>query len=286
MEFETNNFEENIPLEEKNEWEEDEEGYFLETSFGGRHEPFYDDPNDEPQSLIFYPWSEVPAETQLKEIEKAKRIFLYKIFDKQLSPSYSDKCKNLFNRLELKTTGVNGEDMLLFDGEIVARKKKGEGYQRELGSFQLSRFEALFKEAVDEYDTTPLGKFERELEDKFGIEEMVPKDGEPIFLLRDSDETRLLRFRQFARKYLFLFAGVAIAVASALTAIILVTRQALKKTAKRFKRQKVSPSDKIVPSQEEREGGGEIIPDSLNWLSDNLLIVVEIVIFLFLFYNY
>ena len=112
------------------------------------------------------------------------------------------------------------------------------------------------------------------------------EDNEPIFLLKDSDETRLLRFRQFARKYLFLFAGVAIAVASALTAIILVTRQALRKTAKRFKRQKASPSDKIVPSQEERGDGGEIIPDSLNWLSDNLLIVVGIVIFLFLFYNY
>ena len=39
MELETNNFEENIPLEEKNEWREDEEGYFLETSFGGADEP-------------------------------------------------------------------------------------------------------------------------------------------------------------------------------------------------------------------------------------------------------
>ena len=154
----------------------------------------------------------MPANVQLKGIEKAKRIFLYKIFDKQLSPSYSEKCKNLFNRLELKTTGVNGEDMLLFDGEIVARKKKGEGYQRELGSFRLSRFEALVKEAVDEYDATRLGRFEVELENKFGIEDMVPKALEKeykkriaryIFLLKDSDETRLLKFQQFARKYLF-----------------------------------------------------------------------------------
>ena len=199
----------------------------------------------------------MPADVQLKGIEKAKRIFL---------------CKSSFNRLELKTTGANGEDMLLLDGEIVARKRKGEGYQRELGSFQLSRFEALVKEAVDEYDATPLGKFERELEDKFGIEDMVPKalekeykkrvarreiafdeDNQPIFLLKDNDETRLLRFRQFARKYLFLFAGVAITIARALTAVILVTRQALRKTAKRFERQKGTSSDKITPSHEEVE---------------------------------
>ena len=69
----------------------------------------------------------MPADDQLRGIEKAKRIFLYKLFDKQLGPSYGDKCKNLFGRLELKTTGINGEDMLLFDGDIVARKKKGEG---------------------------------------------------------------------------------------------------------------------------------------------------------------
>ena len=28
---------------------------------------------------------------------------------------------------------------------------------------------------MDEYDATPLGKFEVELESKFGIEDMVPK---------------------------------------------------------------------------------------------------------------
>ena len=137
MGFETNNIEENIPLEERNEWQEDEEGYFLETSFGGTDEPFFDDPDDEPQSLIFDPWSEVPADAQLKGIEKAKRIFLYKIFDKQLSPSYSE---NLFNHLELKTTGVNGEDMLLFDGEIVARKKKRKGIPTRIGFFSTFMF--------------------------------------------------------------------------------------------------------------------------------------------------
>ena len=160
MDFEANNMEENIPLEEKNKWGEDEEGYFLKTSFY---------PNDEPQSLISDPWSEVPAETQLRGIEKAKRIFLYKLFDKQLAPSYGDKCKNLFNRLELKTTGVNGEDMLLFDGDVVARKRKGQGYERELGSFQLSRFEATMQDAIQEHDATPLGKFEAEMEKSLGF---------------------------------------------------------------------------------------------------------------------
>ena len=265
---------EDIPLQEGKGWEDkDGEGRFLETSFINDYEPFFGDPSDELQSLIFHPWSEVPAEDQLQNIEKSKRIFLYKLFDKQLSPSYGEKCKILFNRLELKTTGVNGKDMLLFDGEVVARKRKGGGYQRELGSFQLSRFEALLKEAVDEYDTTPLGKFEREMEDKFGIEDMTPKalekeykrrvarqeiafdeDGEPIFLLKDSDETRLLKFRQFARRNLFLFAGVAIAIASAITAAILVTRQALRRMAKRFERKdgRVIPSNKITPSEEKK----------------------------------
>ena len=107
---------------------------------------------------------------------------------------------------------------------------------------------------------------------------------EPIFLLKDSDETKLLRFQQFARKYFFFFGGVAIAVASALTGVILVTRQALKKTAKRFKRQKVTPS-KIVPSQGEK-GGEEIVPDTLNWVSENLLVVVGIVLFLLFLYKY
>ena len=48
-EFETR---EEIPLEDRTEWEEDEEGYFLDTSFGGGSEPFFDDPNEEPQSLV------------------------------------------------------------------------------------------------------------------------------------------------------------------------------------------------------------------------------------------
>ena len=52
MEFEKG-VEDNIPLEERNECREDEEGYFLETSFGGADEPFFDNPGDEPQSLIF-----------------------------------------------------------------------------------------------------------------------------------------------------------------------------------------------------------------------------------------
>ena len=39
---------ENVPLEERNEWEEDEEGYWAETPFGGEGEPFFDDPSEEP----------------------------------------------------------------------------------------------------------------------------------------------------------------------------------------------------------------------------------------------
>ena len=156
--------EEEFPLEEKNEREDEEEGYF-ETFFGGNEEPFFDDPSQELRSLIFDPLSEEPVENQLKGMEKAKRIFLFKLFDKQLSPSYGEKCKNLFSRLELKTSGPNGQDQLFFDGDVVARERKGQGYEKELGSFQLSRFEATVQEAVREHDATSLGKFERELEE-------------------------------------------------------------------------------------------------------------------------
>ena len=145
-----------------------------ETSFGG-DEPVFDDPREEFQALIYDPWSDMPADKQLEGIDKSKRIFLYKLYDKQLSPSYGGKCKILFNRLELQTTGVNGEDILLFDGNVITRRKKGEGYQTELGSLQLSRFQAFLREAVDEYDETNLGKFERAMEDMFGIEDMIPK---------------------------------------------------------------------------------------------------------------
>ena len=196
---------------------------------------------------------------------------------------------------------ANDEVWLLFDGDIVARKRKGQGYERELGSFPLSRFEITVQEATQEHDATPLGKFEREMEDKFGIQDMLPErleeeyrkrvarreiafdqDGQPIFMLREDDNTRLLRFRQFARKYLFLLSGIAITIASAITAVILVMRQALRKTAKSFKKDEktggVVPFTDITPSQ----GGGQIVPDTLDWVSVNLLVVVGMVL-LFLF---
>ena len=194
--------------------------------------------------------------------------------------------------------------MLLFDGNLVAIKKKGEGYQENLGSSQLGRFKIVLEEAISEHDASPLGKFEKELEEKFGIQDMTPKalekeykrvarreigfdqDGEPVFKLNENDETRLLRFRQFACKYLFLFSGVAIAIASAITAAFLVTRQALKRIAKRFKRDeksgKVVPSWNLIPSEEK---GGGVVPSTLDWLSDNLLAVLGAVLLFLFFYK-
>ena len=168
-----------------------------------------------------------------------------------------------------------------------------------MGSFQLSRFEIAVQEAVQEHNATPLGKFERELEDKFGIQDLVPRalekeynkrvarreirfdqHGQPVFTLKDNDETRLLSFRQFARRNFFLFAGVAIAIASAVTAAILVTRQALRKAGKRLKREEVIPSNKIVPVQGGESGGGQIVPNTLDSVSNNLLTVVGAILFL------
>ena len=286
--------EEEFPLEERSKYEEEENDEYFETSFG--EEPFFDDPSEELHPLIFDPLSKEPLENQLKGIEKAKRIFLYKLFDKQLSPSYGEKCKNLFSRLELKTSGPNGQDQLLFDGDVAARKSKGQGYEKELSSFQLSRFEATVQEAIQEHDSTSLGKFEMELEKKFNIQDLTPEalrkeynrrvtkreiafdgtSGEPIFLLKDGDETRLLKFRQFARRNLFLFAGVAIALASAITAVILVTRRAVRDTGSKFKtRDKEKGETDIIPSEEKER---EIIPQTADFVSDNLLTILGVLL--------
>ena len=92
------------------------------------------------------------------------------------------------------------------------------------------------------------------------------------FRFRENDLTRLERFKQWARRNLLGLSGLAIVVTSAITAVILVTRQALKKTAK-----DMSLKDK---GEGKEEGGGDeetdwspIQPaaDSFDWLSDNLL---------------
>ena len=79
---------------------------------------------------------------------------------------------------------------------------------------------------------------------------------------------------------------LAIAIASAITAAILVTRQALKRMAKRFKRDeksgKVVPSWNLIPSEEK---GGGVVPSTLDWLSDNLLAVLGAVLLFLFFYK-
>ena len=157
-----------------------------------------------------------------------------------------------------------------------------------------------------EHDESELGQFEMELEVRFGIEDLTPEQlerefkrrvarkevtrdeqtGKITFRLRTDDRTNLLLFKQFAKRYLFLFSGVAIVIASALTAVIIVTRQAIRDTGKSFKSKKnagkgdTTPGEDIGPS-----GGGEIIPDTLDWVSDNLLTVTGLIILALLLYN-
>ena len=121
-------------------------------------------------------------------------------------------------------------------------------------------FRRLTKEAQDEFDYTPFGRYRNYLE-RTGL---VPKDiirstlidlfederrnrssarynKKDVALnieLTENDLTWLEHFKKFVRNNLFLLSGVAITVASAITAIILTTRQALKKGAKAIKKGK------------------------------------------------
>ena len=107
--------EEDIPLLERDETEEDNEGY-VETSFIGqeRQEQLDWDDYNGPEAVSFEEL-DLKGDPQkfLEQKRKVTRIFLFKLFDEQYDPRFGDKQKELFNRVELKTTSVNGETMLL-----------------------------------------------------------------------------------------------------------------------------------------------------------------------------
>ena len=243
--------EEEIPLLEHEEIGEDNQGYeetsFIEEqrqdtldwdSYTGNDPVLFENINlnNDPEEFI-------------RQKTKATRVFFYKLFDEQYDPKFGDTQKQLFNRLDIKTTGINGEAMLLFDGNLVVCFEKGKGYFKEEGSPKYERLEELVKRCNEEFSETPMGKFRdyaktmcieytpdkliKEYNKRVARRQIrIEKGGNVTISIKWDDEPRLERFKTFVRKNLFLISGAAIAIASAITAVILVMRQSLKRTAK------------------------------------------------------
>ena len=241
---------EEIPLEEREVSEEDE-FHDAETSFGELSDLWEDLRDDDPVPIVLSDLDFKPGggvDHILKEVKRVKRIFLLKLFDKQLDPSYGEKTSSLFNRLSVKYQRDGGGTPIAylfnFDLDVVGAWVEGEGYIKNTDSPRFQEFEELVRDTVAEHDATPLGRFERQLEEQFGIEHLKPsvlreefdrklkrgeiiydkESGEVTFDMRVDDCSRLLRFKQFAKRNLFLFSGLAITIAAALTAVILVVR--------------------------------------------------------------
>ena len=132
---------------------------------------------------------------------------------------------------------------------MVAGFEKGRGYVKQEGSLQYERFETLVRECNEEFSNAPMGKFKNYLE-REGIDYLPDKlikefkkrvarkqiviNGDDVtFNIKWDDKLRLDGFKTFLRKNPFLISGVLITIASAITAVVLVMRQSLKRTAKK-----------------------------------------------------
>ena len=134
-----------------------------------------------------------------------------------------------------------------------------------------------------------MGKFSEYL-DRKGIEYLPDKlikefrrvarkeiviDGDNVtFRIKWDYKLSLDRFKTFVRKNLFLISGILIAVASAVTAVVLVIKQSLKGTARRW-----SNADKGGGGGKGGDEGEETdwtplkpAARALDWLSDNLIL--------------
>ena len=183
MEFEGSRAEENIPLEDRTVWAEDnKEGFWAETSFmDDLWEDIYHDDDSVP--ILHKATTKgrlrgkgKSLEQQLKEAKRVKRIFLLQLYDKQLDPSYGEEANLLFNRLGFRSEREGIQNVLLFDGDVVATWVEGKGYTKNKDSPRFEEFERLVLESIKEFDATTLGKFEREAEEKLGFENETPKN--------------------------------------------------------------------------------------------------------------
>ena len=159
-------------------------------------------------------------------------------------------------------------------------------------------------EAQEEFDNTPLGRFKNQLEDEQGLFDIDRKtlqgmyenqqllnpevrynNGDERVELPDlsaNDLVRLEKFKQWARKSLFILSGVAIAVASAITAVVLVMRSTLKEGEKATQQAKKVLDDatkKNDPIFNWISKIAEMGAQGLNWLSKNLWVLALVITF-------
>ena len=105
--------EEEIPLLERDETGEDNEGY-EHTSFIEQERELDWDDYIGPKAVSFEEL-DLKGDPQkfLEQKKKVTRIFLFKLFDKQYDPRFGDKQKELFNRLELKKLPLTSGGMMV-----------------------------------------------------------------------------------------------------------------------------------------------------------------------------
>ena len=234
-------------------------------------------------------------ELRKKVLTKVKSIIFYRIFKESFDPEFGDKMSELFRKMDLITDENNEVLEIRFEGSVVGWHSDGEGYtisdEDPSRDSAVSRFRRLASEAQSEFEETDLGKYRIWLEDQ-GIEDTTPGDLKRLFAFErrnfsENDLTRLERFKQFARRNLFFLSGLAIVIASAITAVILTARQGLRRASKSVRKGdkkgggssgdkgEVLDGDDLTPSGQTPR---DAISGFLSWLSDNLIFVTFLIV--------
>ena len=225
-----------------------------------------------------------------------KQEILFKVFDTFFDPRFGHKSTKLLNRLTLITEGDSGIiTEVRYDGQKVTGLVDGKYVMTIRPSH---KFVKDANNARQEFDATQLGQYDRYLE-KQGLQDTPPDtlirlyrehmEINPEARFRNCEAVgdvynlngniRLEKFKRWARKNVFLLSGLAIAIASAITAVILVTRQVLKKGAKMAKETK-----KVIDDSSEKTPFGPFISwitimgeKGLEFLSNNLWVIALII---------
>ena len=222
-----------------------------------------------------------PTERErIRQSVRDNQAVLNVLFEGEYNPSYGPESRYLFDNT--KVLFVDGKiEGVTFIGKKVAEVKDGKLVFAKPSAY-LTRFQDAAMRAEDEFEATPLAMFHQTMEEEEGGVEDIPLvelrdiarlqlEIEDSFLpevngetraqrtkrvmervfrrprLSENDLLRLERFKSWARRNLFLISGIAIVVASALTAVILVIKGSLRAGSKKLKEAKrpkpVDPSD-------------------------------------------
>ena len=265
----------NHPEEEEGELEWDEETDTFAT------------PTTEPyeEELWSNRGSGEPSERErIRQSVRDSQAALIVLFEGEYNPSYGPDSRYLFDNTKvIFSDGVI--EGVTFIGKKVAEVRDGRLVFSKPSAY-LKRFKDTAMKAQDEFESTPLSMFRQTIEEDGGVKDIPLRELREIanlqveiedsFLpevngettkermkrvmrrvfrrprLSENDLLRLERFKRWARRNLFLLSGIAIVVASALTAVILVLKGSLRATSKKLKEAKrptpVEPSeDHLTP---------------------------------------